>query len=173
VKAQTHSVPYGANPGAIGHLCGELLQQATGVNLIDVSFRGTTDLQQMMMRGDIAFAFDGVAAYPELMKGGELRCLGVTGDKPVPFLSGAPNFRDTGFPDVAVPYWYGMFGPANMPHPVMNRLVAAIHEAQKSLEAGAQFFAHGAELTGNDPDSFSTMIVSERDGDGPFDHPRV
>jgi tripartite-type tricarboxylate transporter receptor subunit TctC len=103
VKAQPHSVPYGANPGAIERLCGELLQQATGVNLIEVSFRGTTDLQQMMMRGDIAFAFDDVAAYPEQIKGGELRCLGVTGRKPVPFLSGAPIFRDTGFPDVAVP----------------------------------------------------------------------
>jgi tripartite-type tricarboxylate transporter receptor subunit TctC len=56
-----------------------------------------------------------------------------------------------------------MFGLANMPHPMMNRFVAAVHEAQKSPEVGAQFFAQGAELTGNDPDSFSTIIVSERD----------
>jgi tripartite-type tricarboxylate transporter receptor subunit TctC len=163
VKAQPHAVPYGANLGAIGHLCGELLKQATGINLTDVSFRGTTDLQQMMMRGDIPFAFDGAAAYPELIKGGELRCLGVTGDRPVPYLPGAPNFRDTGFPDIAVPYWYGMFGPANMPRPVVDRLVAAIHAAQKSPEAAAQFYAQGAELIGNDPDTFSAMIVSERE----------
>ncbi|MCQ4159029.1 tripartite tricarboxylate transporter substrate binding protein [Roseomonas sp. GC11] len=163
VRAQPHPVPYGANPGAIGHLCGELLRQATGIKLTDVSFRGTTDAQQMMIRGDIAFAFDGVAAYPELIKGGELRCLGVTGEKPVPYLQGTPNFRDTGFPDIAMPYWYGMFAPANIPRILANRLASAIHEAQKSPDLASQFFAQGAELIGNDPDSFARMIAMERE----------
>ncbi len=163
LKAQPLPVHYAANRGAIGHLCGELLQQVTGVRLADVSFRGTTDAQQMMLRGDVRFGFDGVAAYIGMVKGGELRALGVTGDRPVPAMPDVPTFQAAGFPDIAVPYWYGMFAPAGTPRPVMDRLVAAIHEAQNGGMAAEQFKAQGAELEGNDPEQFAAMIVAERE----------
>jgi tripartite-type tricarboxylate transporter receptor subunit TctC len=162
-RAQPQPMLYAANRGAIGHLCGELLQQVTGIKLADVSYRGTTGAQQLLLRGDVPFGFDGVAAYIDMVKGGELRALGVTGDKRVPVMPGVPTFEETGFPDIAVPYWYGMFAPAQTPRPVVDRLVAAIHEAQQSGAGGEQFIAQGAQLEGNHPEDFASMIVTERE----------
>ncbi len=162
-RKQRQPMLYAANQGAIAHLCGELLQQQTGIKLSDVSYRGTTGAQQLLLRGDVPFGFDGVPAYIEMVKGKELRGLGVTGDKRVPVMPDVPTFAETGFPDIAVPYWYGLFAPAGTPRPIVDRLVAALHEAQQDRAATAQFIAQGAELLGNDPETFATMITTERE----------
>ncbi|MBE9606853.1 tripartite tricarboxylate transporter substrate binding protein [Acetobacteraceae bacterium H6797] len=161
--AQTQPVPYAANPGAIGNLCGELMMQQTGLKLTDIPFSGTPVAQQLVMRGDVPFTFDGVAAYMELVRDNQIRALAVTGHQAVPGLPGIQTFAEAGYPDMAMPYWYGMFAPAATPKPIIDRLVSAIHDGQKNATSVEQFIRQGAELIGNNPDEFATMISTERD----------
>lgn len=162
-RALPQPMPYAANVGLVAHLSGERLKQATGIELLDVSYRGTPAAQQMMIRGDVAMTFDGVAAYLGLVRNGDIRALAVTGERRIPALPEVPTFTEAGFPDVAQPYWYGLFAPAGVPEPVVRKLVGAVHVALAEARLGEQMTAQGAELRGNSPAEFSAMVAAERE----------
>ncbi len=162
-RGLAHPMPYAANVGMVAHLSGERMKQVTGIQMLDVSYRGTPAAQQMLMRGDVAITFDGLAAYIGLVRNGDLRAIAVTGERRAPALPDVPTFAEAGFPDIAQPYWYGLFAPAGVPEPVMNRIVAATHTALAEARLGEQMQAQGAELRGNTPAVFTTMIAAERD----------
>src|SRR3712207_4670364 len=139
------------------------MKQVTGIEMMDVSYRGTPAAQQMLMRGDVAITFDGLAAYIGLVRNGDLRAIAVTGEKRVPALPEVPTFAEDGYPDIAQPYWYGLFAPAGIPEDVMRRIVAATHVAPAEARLGEQMVAQGGELGGNSPAEFTAMIATERE----------
>ena len=104
-----------------------------------------------------------MAAYIGLVRNGEIRAIAVTGERRAPALPDVPTFAEAGFPDIAQPYWYGLFAPAGIPEPVMRRIVAAAHAALAEARLGEQMRDQGAELRGNSPGEFTAMIAEERD----------
>ncbi|MEO3474615.1 tripartite tricarboxylate transporter substrate binding protein [Roseomonas sp. CAU 1739] len=165
-NAQPQPILYGANAGAIGHLCGELMKQVTGIRMSDVSYRGSLGMQQLLMAGDIKLAFDGVPAHAEMVNAGRIKALGITADRAVPMLPNVRPLSEQGYGNIAMSYWYGIFAPKGVPQPVLARQIDAIHHAQKAEALVQQFAAQGAELEGNAPDAFRAMIVSERESWG-------
>ena len=165
-KAQPQPVLYGANLGAIGHLCGEMMKQKTGIQMTDVPYRSSLVLQQMLLRDDVQMGFDGVPAHAGLVADGKLRALGVTGHQHIPLLPGVPTFAEAGYPDIAIPYWYGLFAPRGTPQPVFDRIVEAVHKTQAAGRIGQQFEPQGAQIEGNAPAEFAAMIASEREAWG-------
>jgi len=156
-------MPYAANVGMVAHLSGERMKQVTGIEMMDVSYRGTPAAQQMLMRGDVAITFDGLAAYISLVRNGDIRAIAVTGERRVPALPDVPTFAESGFPDLAQPYWYGLFAPAGVPEPVMHRIVPATHAALAEARLGERMSAQGAELRGNSLAGFAAMTAEERE----------
>ncbi|NGM23522.1 tripartite tricarboxylate transporter substrate binding protein [Roseomonas stagni] len=165
-NAQPEPIHYGANRGAIGHLCGEKMKRVTGIRMTDVSFRGSLVLQQLMLRGDIKLAFDGVPAHAELVNAGRLKAFGITADRPAPMLPNVRPLAEQGFGDIALSYWYGIFAPKGTPGAILERQIAAIHRAQRAEELLRQFSAQGAQLEGNSPAEFRRMIDAERESWG-------
>lgn len=165
-NAQPQPILYGANPGAIGHLCGERMKQVTGIRMSDVSYRGSLGMQQLLMAGDIKLAFDGVPAHAEMVAAGRIKALGITADHEVPMLPGVRPLADQGFGNIAISYWYGAFAPKGTPRQVLARQIDALHRAQRAEALVNQFAAQGADLIGNNPDEFRTMIESERESWG-------
>lgn len=162
-RAQAQPLPYAANVGMVAHLSGERMKQETGIQLMDVAYRGTPAAQQLLMRGDVAMTFDGVAAYIELVRNNNIRAVAVTGERRISAMPEVPTFAEAGFPDIAQPYWYGLFAPAGVPGPVAEKIVAAAHAALAEARLGDQMAAQGAELRGNSPAEFAAMVSAERE----------
>jgi tripartite-type tricarboxylate transporter receptor subunit TctC len=74
-----------------------------------------------------------------------------------------PTLAEAGYPDIAIPYWYGLFAPKGTPQPIFDRLVDAVHRTQAAGKIGQQFEPQGAQIEGNSPAEFATMIASERE----------
>ncbi|WP_426954347.1 Bug family tripartite tricarboxylate transporter substrate binding protein [Muricoccus radiodurans] len=161
--AQRDPIHYGANRGAIGHLCGERMKQVTGIRMNDISYGGSLGMQQLLMNGDIKLAFDGVPAHAEMVNTGRLKALGITADHPCPMLPNVRPLAEQGYGNIAMSYWYGIFAPKGTPRSVLARQIDAIHRAQNAPELTRQFAAQGAELQGNAPEAFRGMIESERE----------
>ncbi|MFC7555845.1 Bug family tripartite tricarboxylate transporter substrate binding protein [Pseudoroseomonas wenyumeiae] len=166
-KKQPHPVTFTTtNRGAVAHLSGERMKQVTGIAMIDVPFRASTAAAQALIRGDVDVGFDGVASYVELVKAGEIRALAVTGGKRIAALPDTPTFAEAGFPDVAQPYWYGLFAPAGVPDAVVETVLAATRAALKSPTLGGQMTAQGATLEGIDLGDFARLLMTERESWG-------
>jgi tripartite-type tricarboxylate transporter receptor subunit TctC len=154
------------NRGAVAHLSGEKMKQVAGIAMTDVPFRGSPAAAQALMRGDVDIGFDGVASYVSLVQSGEIRALAVTGDKRIDAMPGIPTFREAGFPDIAQPYWYGLFAPAGTPPPILEKVLAAVRAAASQSAVVSPMLAQGATLVGNDPAEFAQLLTSERDSWG-------
>src|SRR5690348_7913032 len=67
--------------GSLGHLATILLNQAAGIHLVAVPYRGGGPLSTDAMGGQVEFAMASVAAQSTHIRSGKLRALVQTGDK--------------------------------------------------------------------------------------------
>ena len=127
------------------HLAAVLFQQAAGIKLNEVPYRGAGPAVQGLLGGDVHMMFVDYATARSHLAAGTLRALGVAALTPRPELSGVP-------PVAAVPglagFEAGLAGlvvPAKTPDAVIGKLrdtyVAAVADPvvrQKLIDAGAE-----------------------------------
>ena len=115
------------------------------------------------MDNPVTDAFDGLAAYAGLVRSGEIRALAVTGEKRVELIPEVPTFAEAGYPDLAQPYWYGLFAPAGVPDAVVARILAAARAGLRGDGLTAQMVAQGATMEGIEPAAFEAMLAAEQE----------
>ncbi len=147
--------------GGVAHLAGERMKQITGLQMQDVPFRASTAAAQAIIRGDVDIGFDGLATYLGLVRGGEIRALAVTGTRRTEALPDVPTFAETGYPDLAQGYWYGLFAPAGTPDAAVARILAAVQAASRNEHLRSIWAAQGSTLESMDPDTFQTLLATE------------
>ncbi len=151
------------NRGAVAHLAGERMKQLTGLEMTDVPFRGSAAAAQALIRGDVDIGFDGLATYVGMVRAGDIRVLAVTGDRRIQVLPEVPTFAESGFPDMAQGYWYGLFAPAGTPDAVVTKILAATRAGLRGDGLTAQMVAQGATMEGIDPAAFRALLATEYD----------
>lgn len=138
------TLPGGLSYGSPGngtphHLAGELLEQATGANLVHVAYRGGAPATQAVLGGEIPCAFVALAVAGQHIKSGKLRLIGVTHASRSSLFPDAPTLGETvkGFDATS---WIGLFAPAGTPADVIQKLNLEMRKAL-SEPATAQMLA--------------------------------
>ena len=108
------------------HLCGELLRVRTGAAMTHVPYRGSAPALTALMSGEVPMMFDSLATALPLIQAGSIRAMAVTTKERSPILPDVPTMAELGFPDFDVSVWFGLFGPAGLPRPVVERLAAVV-----------------------------------------------
>src|SRR6185295_6683587 len=70
----------------------------------------------------------------ELMRGGRLRVLAITGDKRESKYPDIPTMKESGFPEFETWAWTAFFVRAETPTEIVDKLAAAVHKAMTSEE---------------------------------------
>ena len=127
-----------ANPGKLGfaigstasagHLATLLLKRAGGGDYLIVPYKGSTPAYQDLIGGSIAGFVDPVLGAVQHHKAGNLRILAVTSAARLPTLPDVPTVAET-IPGYEFTSWYGLWGPANLPADITQRLNAEINKA--------------------------------------------
>jgi tripartite-type tricarboxylate transporter receptor subunit TctC len=121
-KAKPDTVTYGSiGNGSLGHLTMILVQQAAGVKLVHVPYKGGGPMTQDALGGQIDLAIGSVAVITPHVKGGKLRGVAVTGDKRSHALPDVPTLAEQGFKGFSALAWWGIFAPAATPAPIMDK----------------------------------------------------
>jgi len=80
-KAKPDAMTYGSiGNGSLGHLTMILVQQAAGIKLVHVPYKGGGPMTQDALGGQVELAIGSVAVLTPHVKGGKLRAVAVTGD---------------------------------------------------------------------------------------------
>jgi len=121
-KAKPGTVSIGSvGNGSLGHLTMVLVQQASGIKLIHIPYKGGGPMTADAIGGQIDLAIGSVAVITPHVNGGKLRAVAVTGDTRSRALPEVPALAEQGLPGFSALAWWAIFAPAGVPKPVMEK----------------------------------------------------
>jgi tripartite-type tricarboxylate transporter receptor subunit TctC len=120
--------------GSLGHLATILLNQAAGIRLVPVPYKGGGPLSTDVMGGQIDFAMASTAAQAQHVRGGKMRALALTGDKRSHTMPDVPTLSELGVPWQGAYAFWGILAPAGTPRPIVDKLVAELNRTLKQAD---------------------------------------
>src|SRR4051812_20506215 len=117
--------------GSLGHLATILLNQAAGIHLVPVPYKGGGPLSTDVMGGQIDFAMASTAAQAQHVRGGKMRALALTGDKRSHTMPEVPTLGELGVPWQGAYAFWGILAPAGTPKPIVDKMVGELNKVIK------------------------------------------
>ena len=135
-----------AGLGAASHLCGLLFQQAMGVDMTTVPYKGTAPAMTDLLGGQVDLMCDQTTNTTTQIEAGKVKAYGVTTLKPLtaPALSKLPTLDSQGLKGFNVTIWHGLYAPKGTPKAVVDTVNAALRLALKDPEFNKRAEALGA-----------------------------
>jgi len=162
-KSKPGSLNYAATgSGTANHLAAELFKTMAGVELVKITYKGTSAAMTALLRGEAHLMFATIAAVTPQIKAGKLRALAVTSAQASPLLPGVPAFSASGLPGYESGSAYGIFAPAATPTPTVNALSRSVATTLKKSDVSDKLTAAGVEPVGSSPRDFAELIKTER-----------
>jgi tripartite-type tricarboxylate transporter receptor subunit TctC len=156
-------VSYGTPPTAgMGHLAGELLQQRAGIRLLHSPYRGGADAARDIAAGAVDSVIITTSSIRPPAEAGQARVLAVTSARRSDAYPQAPTLAEAGLAGFEMNDWSGLFAPAGVPKPILQRMQAAIGEASHSPAVPQRLVPLGAEIVGQGPDAFAAFLDNLR-----------
>ncbi len=140
LKTWTHFVGWAkANPGKLSygstgtltspHLTMELIAQKLGLELLHVPYKGSADLMQSILGGNIMAAADSTGFAPQV-EAGKLRVLNTWGAERLARFPDAPTLKELGL-DMVQNSPFGIAAPRDTPPAIVKRLHDAFKQAME------------------------------------------
>jgi tripartite-type tricarboxylate transporter receptor subunit TctC len=123
VKANPGKVNYASySAGTLSHVLGLLLNQAAGIDLTHVGYKGSTPALADVMGGHVPLMFDGLATSLPLVKGSKIKAFAVSSPRRAAQLPDVPTFRELGYPQLDAIAWMGLWSTPGVPAAVQARV---------------------------------------------------
>jgi tripartite-type tricarboxylate transporter receptor subunit TctC len=163
-RAKPGSLSYGsAGIGASGHLAGELLNSAEGIDLVHVPYKGGAPALADLVAGRIQVMFLSISLSAPQAKQGKIKVLALTGTAHSEKLPGVTTTAEQGFPDVQALLFSSLLAPAGTPATIVRRMNAEVVKALKAPDVDKRLEELGAVPAPTSPEQFAAIL--RRDGE--------
>ncbi len=139
------------------HLLGATFNDAAGLDMAHITFRGDAALVNGIMGGHISSGFATIATAGPQIAAGTVRALAVAGPRS-PLLPDVPSFRELGYTQLDVVGWFGMFAPAGTPKPLVEKIAADIGAVLKMPDVAERLTHMALTPTGLGPAEFGRIV---------------
>ena len=124
------------------HLCGLLMQQALGVKVTEVAYRGTGPAMNDLVSGQVDILCDqSTTAVPQI-QGNTIKAFAVTSSGRLDTLATVPTMKEAGLSDFEFVIWHGLYAPKGTP----KEAVAALNQALRGAVADPQVRSRFADV---------------------------
>jgi tripartite-type tricarboxylate transporter receptor subunit TctC len=125
-----------AGLGAASHLCGLLFQQAVGVEMTTVPYKGTAPAMTDLLGGQVDIMCDQTTNTTQQIESGKIKAFAVTTSKRLttPALAKLPTLDESGLKGFNVTIWHGLYAPKGTPKAALDKINAALRGALKDGE---------------------------------------
>jgi tripartite-type tricarboxylate transporter receptor subunit TctC len=160
-KAAPGKVSYGiVGAGNVYHLLGKWIDNAAGVEMNGVPYRGTALALQDVLGGRVDVLSDAATSSIPRVQSGQVRALAVSSAEPYPLLPGVPTMAST-IPGVTVESWLGLAAPAATPRPIIDRLNSEIRWALDLPEVKTWAEQSGVLPAPSTPEQFRARVEND------------
>jgi tripartite-type tricarboxylate transporter receptor subunit TctC len=149
-----------AGNGSGSHIAGLYFEQATGIKLQFVPYRGTGPALNDLVAGQIDLIVDQTSNSINQVRAGAIRAYAVTDDKRVESAPEIPTTDEAGLPGFHMTLWSGLWVPKRTPREVIAKLNAAAVAALNDPEVQKQLKNLGLQMT--PPDQLTPEALGAR-----------
>lgn len=135
-----------AGIGAASHLCGTMLVDALGVDLLTIPYKGTAPAMNDLLGKQVDLLCDQTTNTSQYVTSDKVKAYAVTSLKRVPTLPNLPTMDESGYKGFEVGIWHGMWVPKNTPQPVVDKLVKALETGMADPKFKERMAGLGAEV---------------------------
>jgi len=148
--------------GASLQLATEAFNQAAGIQMTHVPYKGSGPAMTDLVAGHIEVLFDAFSSLYPFIQQGRLRGLAITSGKRSPLAPELPTLGELGFPQVEVTSWQGIVVPAGTPPAIVAKLNSAVLKVLESQMVKDQLAKQGVEASPSTPGQLAQYASAER-----------
>jgi tripartite-type tricarboxylate transporter receptor subunit TctC len=146
---------------SLARLAAELLANMSGIKLIQVPYKSSTQAVVDVLGGRIDSQFGILTTTHQYIRDGKLNALGVTTAKRVPEFPDLPTLSESGLPGYEASLWIGVIAPANVPAPIVSKLNAAMNEILVDPEIRTTLFNQAIVVETKSPEGFASYVQED------------
>jgi tripartite-type tricarboxylate transporter receptor subunit TctC len=127
-----------AGMGSATHLCAMLFQEALGVSLTVVQYKGAGPAVADLRGGQVDLICDLPTTTAGFIRSGELKAFVLTAPQRLASLPDVPTAAEVGMPSLDIAVWFGLYAPVGTPKPILEALNKALRDVMADKAVGAQ-----------------------------------
>jgi tripartite-type tricarboxylate transporter receptor subunit TctC len=161
-KAKPGGVAIGSiGTGSLGHLAMAQIGKLQKVDITHVPYRGGGPLMTDAVGGQVPLAIGTVFLVNPHVKGGKVKALAVTSEKPSPQMPGVGTVAEQGVPGFAAVAWWGVIAPAHTPAPIVKRMNEELAKALRNPAVAQKLTEQGIDIAGGAPEELDRFVRGE------------
>ena len=142
-------------------LTGEMIRQAGKLQTTGVPYKGGAPIMVDIIGGHLPMGVTSVLTALPHVRSGALRVVGVADTKRMALFPDAMTFNEAGLDGVESLSWYGLFGPAGLPAPIVAQINQDLKKVTADPAVMKQMEDQGAHVTLTPPAEFRSFLAAE------------
>jgi tripartite-type tricarboxylate transporter receptor subunit TctC len=136
----------------------EDLKQRTGMEIMHIPYRGAGPAYTALLRDEILVLIANLASASGHENAGGARILAAVGPQRSKARPDLPTIAELGFPGFSTGAWWGLFGPANLPPAIFNKIRTETVRLLGTPDVQKVFQTNTMELSNMTPEQFKQFI---------------
>ena len=157
LKRNPGTMNFATNLGSPVYYASMEFQLQTGTKMTAITFKGSSEGQLALARGDVDVMIDVLPSSLPTLRGGRATPLAVASERRSKHLPDVPTAREQGI-DFVTGSWNALFAPSGTPSEVVEKLSGSIGEIMKQPKFAARIEASGALARYRDPQELAVLM---------------
>jgi tripartite-type tricarboxylate transporter receptor subunit TctC len=161
-KAKPGEINYGSfGNGSYAHVAMEDFKQRTGTQMMHIPYRGAAPAYTALIRNETTAMIANLSGATAQAEAGNVRIIAAAGPRRSKARPDLPTVAESGVPGFATSAWWGMFGPANLPRPLVDKIRAELSRVLATPEMQKIFATNTMERQDMSPEQFAQFIHAD------------
>jgi tripartite-type tricarboxylate transporter receptor subunit TctC len=162
-KNNPGKLSYGsAGYGSAQRMALEFFMKKAGINLLHVSYNGAGAATVAILSGEVAATMVTTASLTPHASSGKIKILAVVSKQRIPALPQIPTMIESGFPELSLGSWQGIFVPKGTPKPVIGKLFNVVKKVVHDPWVGARYEKVSAQqITSDSLEDFAAFMKEQ------------
>jgi len=151
-----------AGYGSAQRMALEFFMKKAGINLLHVSYNGAGAATVATLSGEVAATMVTTASLTPHASSGKIKILAVVSKQRIPALPQIPTMIESGFPELSLGSWQGIFVPKGTPKPVIHKLFDVVKKVVHDPWIGARYEKVSAQqITSDSLEDFAAFMKEQ------------
>src|SRR5262245_20914980 len=147
--------------GSVPHLAGELFNIVAGTKMLHVPYKGGAAALNDIIGGHVALMFNSVGAVSGPISSGKVKLIAVGAPRRNAGYPDTPTVKESGLPEFEATTWIGLYGPANLPKAIVDRISSEMAAILKQSDLKERMASLGYESRSGTPEELAEVLGAD------------